>query len=70
MTNTGYAANAMNMQNPAHLYVRPRMDRAVREAIMRRRRRKAMMNTLLEGLATIGLSASFVLCAVMVLCAV
>lgn len=34
----------------------------------RARRRQAMWNTLLEALATIGLGACFILCAVMVLC--
>ena len=36
----------------------------------RARRRKALLNTLMEAMATIGLGVCFVLCAVMVLCVV
>ena len=39
-----------------------------RAARLRARRRKALANTLLEALTTIGLGACFVLCAVMVMC--
>ena len=37
-------------------------------ARLRARRRRAFWNTILEGLATIGLGACFILCAVAVLC--
>lgn len=60
--------NAMTMTSPAPLRVHPRMSPARREQLRRRRRRKALMEFLLDGLATIGISACFVLCAVMLLC--
>ena len=59
--------NSMTMTNPAALRARP-ITRARREQILRRRRRKAILTFLLDGLATIGISACFVLCAVMLLC--
>lgn len=39
-----------------------------RTARRRIRRRKIILNTVLEGLTTIGLGVCFILCAVMVLC--
>ena len=39
-------------------------------ARLRARRRKRLLNTLLEALTTVGLGACFILCAVMLLCVV
>ena len=69
MTNTR-VQRGMTRQAEAYLYVRPPVGRAVREAIRRRRRRRALVNTLMEAFATIGLGACFVLCAIMALCMV
>lgn len=63
--------DTMTMSKPINNHAAIRMlpplspERAAR---LRARRRRALANTLLEALATIGLGACFVLCAVMVMC--
>ena len=62
MTNTMTGSMTIRM-----LPALPPPAQAARE---RTRRRRALANTLLEALATIGLGATFILCAVMILCIV
>lgn len=46
------------------------VERDARRAASRRaRRRRMLVNTVLEGLATIGLGTCFILCAVLIICA-
>ena len=56
------------MTNTMTIRMLPAAPRAEQLARRRAKRRKALLNTLLEALATIGLGACFVLCAVLVLC--
>lgn len=69
MTNTMTMNQPVSLQMAASGTAAHRLNRADREQIRRRRRRAAVISTLLEGLATIGLATCFVLCAVMIVCA-
>ncbi len=48
----------------------PAKPDAKQAARVRARRRRALRNTLLEALTTIGLGACFILCAILVMCVV
>ncbi len=60
--------NTMTMQPTIRLLPpRPTPEQLARR---RAKRRKALRNTILEALATIGLGTCFILCAVMLVCVV
>ncbi len=56
------------MTNTATIRVLPQRQSPEQAARARARRRRALANTLLEALATVGLGACFILCAVVVMC--
>ena len=56
------------MTNTMTIRVLPIRQTPEQAARARARRRRALVNTLLEALATVGLGLCFILCAVMVLC--
>lgn len=60
--------NTMTMK-PA-IRMLPPLTAPERKALRRARRRRAICNTILEALTTIGLGACFILCAVMIICVV
>lgn len=62
MMNTMTAKPAIRMLPP--------LSQEERQARRRARRRRAIRNTILEALRTIGLGTCFILCAVMLLCVV
>lgn len=62
MMNTMTAKPAIRMLPP--------LSHEERQARRRARRRRAIRNTILEALSTIGLGTCFILCAVMLLCVV
>ena len=57
----------MTMQKPAAIRVLPAPLTPAQAARLRARRRRALLNTLLEALTTMGLGACFILCAVMIM---
>ena len=66
MTDTMTMCKPMAARNGAAIRMLPQLS-PERAARLRARRRRALVNTLLEALATIGLGACFILCAVMIL---
>lgn len=56
------------MTNAMTIRVLPPQQSPAQAARARARRRRALVNTLLEALATVGLGACFILCALAVLC--
>ena len=56
------------MTNTMTIRVQPPRQTPKQTARVRARRRRALVNTILEALATVGLGLCFILCAVMVLC--
>ena len=56
------------MTNTMTIRVLPAKQNPEQSARNRARRRRALVNTLLEALATVGLGACFILCAVMLMC--
>lgn len=62
--------NAISNQMQGHTAIRvlPPVSRAEREAARRARKRQALLNTVLEALASFGVFACMILCAVAILC--
>ena len=58
------------MTNTMTIRVLPPQPTPEQAARARARRRRALFNTLLEALVTVGLGACFILCAVAVMCVV
>jgi hypothetical protein len=58
------------MTNTMTIRVLPPRQTPEQAARARARRRKALFDTLLEALSTVGLGACFILCAVVVICLV
>ena len=56
------------MTNTMTIRTLPPRQTPEQAARARARRRRALVNTILEALATVGLGLCFILCAVMVLC--
>jgi hypothetical protein len=56
------------MTNAMMIRVLPPRQTPAQTARVRARRRRALVNTLLEAFATVGLGACFILCALAVLC--
>ena len=56
------------MTNTMTIRVLPPRQTPEQTVRARARRRRALVNTLLEALATLGLGVCFILCAVMLLC--
>lgn len=56
------------MTNAMTIRVLPQPQTPEQAARARARRRKVLVNTLLEALTTVGLGACFILCAVCILC--
>ena len=64
------SAMTKSINRPAAIRVLPPLESPEQAARRRAKRWKALRNTILEALTTIGLGTCFILCAVMLLCAV